>query len=72
MKISVNTTSTALAGLGIITIISIIIGMLFMGPIITIWCLNTLFQTAAIPYTFHTWFAAFLLIGFLKFVPTNK
>jgi hypothetical protein len=31
------------------------------GPLLLLWALNTLFPAIAIPYTFWTWCAAFLL-----------
>lgn len=50
----------------------ILLGVLFvlflivMGPILTIWALNTLFPALAIPYTLETWVAAIILGGLLK------
>jgi hypothetical protein len=35
--------------------------MVFIGPIATIWSLNTLFPSLAIPITFDTWAAALIL-----------
>lgn len=34
--------------------------LIFIGPFLSIWALNTLF-TLAIPYTFETWAAAGIL-----------
>jgi hypothetical protein len=45
--------------LGILLIAVIII----FGPIVGIWSLNTLFPVLAIPYTWQTWIAFFLLFG---------
>ena len=39
----------------------IIIGLAVLLPILYIWALNTLFPALAIPLTFDTWCAAFLL-----------
>jgi len=42
----------------------------FFSPFITIWCLNTLFPSLAIPYTFWTYLAALYLnagSGLVKF-----
>jgi len=35
--------------------------LIIIGPIATIWSLNTLFPVLNIPLTFDTWMAAFLL-----------
>jgi TRAP-type C4-dicarboxylate transport system permease small subunit len=37
--------------------------MVVVGPIATIWSLNTLFPVLNIPLTFETWMAAFLLFA---------
>lgn len=43
------------------------------GPIATIWALNTLFPTLAIPYTIASWLAVVVLGGVLKAnVTVNK
>lgn len=39
----------------------LIIVLLIVGPLITIWALNTLFPVLAIPYTFWTWLAMMVL-----------
>ena len=39
----------------------ILILIIVLGPIATIWALNTLFPALAIPYTFETWCAAVVL-----------
>ena len=44
---------------GVLLIIIAIAG----GPIVGIWSLNTLFPMLAIPYTWQTWAAFFLLFG---------
>ena len=41
--------------------IALLIAVVIIGPILTIWCLNTLFPVLAIPYTLETWGAAALL-----------
>jgi hypothetical protein len=45
------------AGLGLIVLVII------LGPIATIWSLNTLFPALAIPIDFDTWLAALVLGG---------
>ena len=46
--------------------LSLIILLIVIGPILTIWALNTLFPVEAIPYTIETWFAVVILGAFLK------
>jgi hypothetical protein len=40
-----------------------IVLVIILGPIATIWSLNTLFPTLAIPIGFDTWLAALVLGG---------
>ena len=40
--------------------------MVFIGPLATIWSLNTLFPVLAIPVTFETWAAALILGGLVS------
>lgn len=37
--------------------------MVIIGPLATIWALNTLFPALAIPVTLETWAAALILSG---------
>ena len=46
--------------------------MVVVGPIATIWSLNTLFPVLNIPLTFETWMAAFLLFAGVSGVRFNK
>jgi hypothetical protein len=46
--------------------LALIIALVAVGPILTIWSLNTLFPTLAIPYTLETWAAVVLLGGVFK------
>jgi hypothetical protein len=40
----------------------VLLGLLILfGPLLTIWMLNTLFTSLAIPYTFWTWLASLVL-----------
>jgi len=41
----------------------IIIALLILAPVATIWSLNTLFPSLAIPVTFNTWCASLVLGG---------
>lgn len=50
----------------VILLVAFIIGLIVLGPILTIWAVNTLFPVAAIPYTLETWAAIILLGGFLR------
>ena len=45
--------------------ISLLIVVIVIGPLLGIWSLNTLFPVLAIPYTWQTWAAYFLLFGSL-------
>jgi hypothetical protein len=45
----------------ILIIIAVAIAIIVIAPVATIWALNTLFPALAIPLTFDTWCAAFLL-----------
>jgi len=40
----------------------LIVAIIIVGPLASIWALNTLFPVLAIPYTLETW-AAMLLVG---------
>ena len=40
--------------------------LLILGPLATIWALNTLFPVLAIEYTFYTWLATILVGMFLR------
>jgi hypothetical protein len=40
----------------------LIVIVIVVGPLLSIWALNTLFPALAIPYTIQTW-AAVMLVG---------
>ena len=42
--------------------LALIVIVIIVGPLLSIWSLNTLFPVLAIPYTIETW-AAMLLVG---------
>lgn len=44
-------------------LVGVIFALIVLGPLLTIWSLNTLFPALAIPYTLETWVAALLLGG---------
>lgn len=47
----------------IILSLALILGLLFISPILVIWALNVLFPALAIPYTLNTWLAVNVLLG---------
>lgn len=50
--------------LTVIAVIAVIVFLIIIGPIITIWALNTLFPVLVIPYTVETWLAV-VVVGTL-------
>ena len=57
----------------LILVIAFIVFLVVVGPILTIWSLNTLFPALAIPYSFETWLAVVLLGSLFKSkVTVNK
>lgn len=46
-------------------LVGLVLALIILGPLLTIWSLNTLFPVLAIPYTLETWVAALLLGGLL-------
>ena len=50
----------------LILIVALVIFLVVIGPLATIWALNTLFPALAIPFTFDTWVAAVILGGVFK------
>jgi hypothetical protein len=59
-------------GFGILTVAAIVIALIIVGPLATIWAVNTLFPALAIPYALETWFAVVVLGMFLKSNVTLK
>jgi ribosomal protein RSM22 (predicted rRNA methylase) len=47
-------------------IIALVVLLVAIGPLVTIWALNTLFPSLAIAYTLETWVAVVLLGAFLR------
>lgn len=43
--------------------IILIVLVIWLGPLLAIWSVNTLFPIVAIPYTVWTWLAALILFG---------
>ena len=52
--------------LKILFAVALIVFLIVIGPILTIWSLNTLFPMLAIPFTWETWAAVVLLGAFLR------
>jgi hypothetical protein len=40
--------------------------LVLIGPLVTIWALNTLFPVLAIPYTFDTWASVVVIQAVLR------
>jgi hypothetical protein len=49
-----------------VLLIALIVFVIIIGPILSIWALNTLFPVLAIPFTIETWAAVILLAATLK------
>jgi hypothetical protein len=47
----------------IVLIVLAVILLIALGPLLTIWALNTLFPALAIPYTLETWAATVIMGG---------
>jgi hypothetical protein len=50
----------------------LIVILVALGPLLTIWALNTLFPVLSIPYTIETWFSVVILGGLFKTNVTTK
>lgn len=50
----------------LILAIAFIIVVIAIGPLLTIWAVNTLFPAVAIPYTLETWFSVVILGAFIR------
>lgn len=46
--------------------------LVVIGPLLSIWALNTLFPVLAIPYSFDTWLAVILVKGLLAVQVTKR
>jgi len=54
-------------------LIAVVLALIVLGPFATIWAMNTLFPTLAIPYNLDTWCAVILLKGFaITTISRNK
>lgn len=52
--------------LGALVVLALLAVLVVLGPILTIWALNTLFPVLNIPYNLDTWSAVVLLGIFLR------
>lgn len=52
--------------IGLLGIIVLIVLLIILGPLLTIWALNTLFPVLNIPMNWHTWAAAAVLGGLFR------
>lgn len=57
---------------GVIFMLLLAVAVVVGGPLASIWALNTLFPSVAIPYTFETWLAAFIIPAAFKTNVTVK
>lgn len=57
---------------GVLFLVVLVIALIIVGPLLTIWALNTLFPALAIPFTFWTWLAVVILGGVFKSNVTVK
>ena len=58
--------------LALLFVIALIVALVIVGPLATIWALNTLFPVLAIPYTIETWFAVIIVASLFKTNLTYK
>jgi hypothetical protein len=56
----------------VVLLIALIVFLIVVGPLLTIWALNTLFPVLAIQYTWQTWLAVIFVGGFLRANVTLK
>lgn len=58
---------------GVLVMVAMLALLVIAGPLVTIWCLNTLFPALSIAYTWETWLASLILTGVFgnRFVNRN-
>lgn len=56
----------------IVPFVALIIAIVAIGPLLTIWALNVLFPSLAIPYTLETWAAVAIIHSVLQTKITGK
>ena len=47
-------------------VLILVIAVVLLGPLLTIWSLNTLFPVLAIPYSIETWLATAVIAGIIR------
>jgi hypothetical protein len=52
--------------------VAVVVFLIVIGPILTIWALNTLFPVLAIAYTIENWFAVVILGAVFKTTVKTK
>jgi hypothetical protein len=57
---------------GVFGLVLFVVALIVFGPFATIWSVNTLFPSLAIPYSFDTWLAVVLLGMFIRSENTVK
>lgn len=57
--------------IGFVAFVAIIIGLIIVGPFLTVWALNTLFGLN-IEYSFSTWLAVIILHSLLQVKVSTK
>lgn len=50
----------------IVGLIVLVVLVVLVGPLLTIWAVNSLFPALAIPYTLTNWFAVIILGAFFR------
>lgn len=54
-------------------VIAVAVFLIILGPLATLWALNTIFPALAIPYNLDTWCAVIVLKGFaITTISRNK
>jgi hypothetical protein len=56
----------------IVLTVLLVIVLIALGPLLTIWSLNTLFPALVIPYSLETWAAVIVLGGVFKTNVSNS
>jgi len=49
-----------------VSLFLILVILVVIGPLLTIWSLNTLFPVLAIPYSVETWFATAIVVSIFR------
>jgi hypothetical protein len=56
----------------IVLTVLLVIVLIVLGPLLTIWSMNTLFPALAIPYSLEAWAAVIILGGVFKSNVSNS